>query len=402
MAARLRLTAALLLAAVPLFSLLALADPQQTGAAVDSVELTIERAQADLRGTFSTWAAKYGRTYLDDPQETEQRFRNWLATLEHVLEHSRKQSTMRLHLGASADMTDEEFRAAYLGQKSNGNPMLRAAKQLAPEQFRYRHDTELPEEVDWRKAGIVGPIKNQHMGGAPCGCCWTFATTGIAECINAMYTGEVVSLSEQQLISCDHAKPYEDAGCEGGDFGGGLHYIIAHGGINTEADYPYIAHDAPCNKTLEARKVVTLDAWEVVPPGNESALMQAVARHPVAVGVCVGPYIKNWRAYKGGIFDGGSCETPIDHAMVVVGYGSEDGRDYWLVKNSWNTEFGEEGYMKFPRDASKLGFGYASIAHEPAFPIKTSPNPPTPAMQQRLQRALGRGAGAATAATAEA
>lgn len=298
-----------------------------------------------------------------------------MANLEHVVKHSQKPSTMRLGISDSFDLTDEEFRAAYLGQRSSNNAVLRQGKEQDIERYRYRHDAALPNSVDWRKAGIVGPIKNQHAGGAPCGCCWTFATTGITECINAMYTGEVVSVSEQQLIDCDTAKPYEDVGCEGGDFTGGLHYIITHGGIDTEEDYPYLAKDDKCNTKKEGRRVVTLDAWETVPPGNESALMQALARHPVAVGMCVGPYIKSWRAYKGGIFDGGSCETPIDHAMVVVGYGTEDGHDYWLVKNSWNESFGEEGFIKFPRDTSKLGFGYASIAHEPAYPIKTSPNP---------------------------
>lgn len=359
----------------------------------------LAEAKADPRAAFEAWARLHSRTYLEDAQESEQRFRNWMETLEHVETHSRRQSSMQLGLGPFSDLTDEEFRERYLGQRSS-NPLLRAARDVGIEGFRYRNDAP-PAEVDWRKAGIVGPIKNQHVGGSPCGCCWTFATTGIAECINAMYTGEVVPLSEQQLIDCDHAKPYEDAGCEGGDFTGGLHYIITHGGINTEDSYPYLAHDSKCDRKAEQGRVVTLDAWETVPPGNETALMQAVARHPVAVGMCVGPNpnIKSWHAYEGGIFDGPSCETPIDHAMLVVGYGSQDGQDYWLVKNSWGTDFGEEGFIKFKRNTG--GFGYCSVAHEPAFAIKTSPNP-SPNSTQPARLAQLRSVAASGSSTAQA
>ena len=166
-----------------------------------------------------------------------------------------------------------------------------------------------------------------------------------------MYTGEMVAVSEQQLIDCDHAKPFEDLGCEGGDFTGafavsslspmtidqatdisgrctrfprscgvwplsasvsyrcaaantkarahlhvhrltgGMQYIINNGGIDTEEDYPYMALDAKCAVKKEGRRVVTLDAWESVPPGNETALMQAVSQHPVAVGMCCGDYL---------------------------------------------------------------------------------------------------------------
>jgi len=339
-------------------------------------QLRLDTAEVEPVKSFEEWAAAHGRTYLNDPVEKAQRYSQFLETVVRVGAYKRANadSTMKLGLNGFADWSDDEFRTAYLGQRAAPNPLLRAAKQVSIGSYVYAQD-ELVNEVDWRTKGIVGPIKNQHPHNAPCGCCWTFATTAITECINAMYTGKVVSLSEQQLIDCDHAPPFEDAGCKGGDFTGGLHYIITNGGINTEEAYPYVHTDNTCNKTLEEGRVVTLDSWEVVPPGNETALQQAVARHPVAVGMCVGPgdNILSWRAYTGGIFDGPSCETPIDHAMIVVGYGTEDGKDFWIVKNSWGEEFGEKGYIRFPK--GKGGFGYNSIAHEPAYPVKLHPNP---------------------------
>lgn len=341
-----------------------------SAAALDAV--TLEQLQVDPRAAFNAWVKLHARSYANDAQELEARYSVWTANMQHVLQHSLKQSSMQLGMNKFADMTEDEFRAAYLGYNSQRNPLL-AAKAPPIEEYRYRH-IQAPAAVDWRTSGMVGPVKDQHVGGAPCGCCWAFATIGMTECINAIYTGgEMTVLSEQQLIDCDHAKPFEDIGCEGGDFTGGMHYIITNGGIDTEADYPYVAQDDKCSTKKEGRKVVTLDAWEAVPPGNETALMQAVSQHPVAVGMCCGDFLADWHAYKGGIFDSPCCEMPIDHAVLVVGYGSEGGQDYWIVKNSWGTAYGEDGFIRFKRGLG--GFGQCSIAHEPAYAIKTSPNP---------------------------
>lgn len=353
-------------------------------ASVYSVQ--VSAAQADPVGAFEQWALTHQRQYLNDPLERAVRYGNFRDTVSRIAAHdsAKGPGSMTLGLNGFADWTDDEFRRAYVpqGQQFKQNP-LRAGKQLAIEDFAYAHD-KIVIDVDWRTKGVVGPIKNQHPNGAPCGCCWSFATTAAAECTNAMYTGTVVSLSEQQLIDCDRAPPYEDQGCKGGDFGGGLHYIITHGGIDTEEDYPYTASDGKCNRKKASRNVVSLDAWEAVPPGNETALQQAVARHPVAVGVCVGPgdNILAWRSYTGGIFEGPNCETPIDHAMLIVGYGSEGGKDFWIVKNSWGPAFGEAGYIRFPRGLG--GYGANSIAHEPAYAIKLHDNPKSDAAASGL------------------
>ncbi|KAK9830270.1 hypothetical protein WJX72_010697 [[Myrmecia] bisecta] len=268
-----------------------------------------------------------------------------------------------------AEMTDTEFRAAYLGQRTARPKGLTSA--VGP--YRYEN-VEPPKEVDWLAKGVVGPVKNQHVNGSPCGCCWAFATIGVVECINAMYTGSVTSLSEQQLIDCDTKPPYSDAGCEGGDFAGGMHYIIENEGIDTEDDYPYLAHDARCHKRRAHRGVVTIDAFEDVPTFNETALMQAVSQHPVGVALCVGPYIDDWHAYKSGIFDIEGCVDPLDHGMVVVGYGEEDGQKFWLLKNSWGPEWGDKGFLKLKRGLGNAG--HMGLATMPAYPIKTTPNPP--------------------------
>jgi C1A family cysteine protease len=252
----------------------------------------------------------------------------------------------------------------------------------------------MPDSVDWNAKGVVGHVKNQHVNGSKCGCCWAFATVGVTECINAMATGKMVSLSEQQLVDCDHKAPYHDEGCEGGDFLGGMKYIIKNGGIDDDIDYPYLAEDSKCQKAKAKRSVVTIDGTETVPRRNETALMQAVAHHPVGVALCVGPYIKEWRAYTGGIFDIKGCHKPLDHGMVVVGYGEEDGQAYWLLKNSWGAEWGDKGFMKLKRGLG--GPGHMGLAKIPAYPLKNATHA-SEAVLENVQAAAGADASIAAA-----
>lgn len=336
-------------------------------------QLATGKVKADARTVFKDWAAHYGKQLTEGTADFEERLQIWKDNVEHMIGQGNE---LLVSVNSLMDLHDDEFRSAFLGHsRRNGRAQLMDKYGKANLEYRYRY-VEPAESVDWRSKGIVGPIKNQHVNGSKCGCCWSFATIAVVESINALATGEMQVLSEQQLIACDKAAPYFDLGCKGGDFEGGMQYIIAHGGISLEDEYPYLAEDSKCNHKREHHRVVTVDAVEDVPGGNETALMQAVTMHPVGIGLCVGPWIKEWRAYTGGILKvPKNCEDPQDHAMPVVGYGTDDsGEKYWLLKNSWGETWGENGFLRLPRGMP--GNGSLGLAANPGYPVKIGANPP--------------------------
>jgi len=213
----------------------------------------------------------------------------------------------------------------------------------------------LPEAVDWRTEGIVTPVKDQGS----CGSCWAFSTVGSFEGQHAKKSGKLVSLSEQQLVDCSTEH------CDGGWMGNAFQYIIKAGGIESEEDYPYYAEDRTCQFNI-SKVAATLTGYvKVTPEGDEEALQQAVATiGPMSVGIDASH--SSFQSYESGVYYEAKCSpTHYDHAVTVVGYGSENGTDYWLVKNSWGAGWGEEGYIRMSRNRNNN----CGIAYKPYYPI---------------------------------
>ncbi|CBI21373.3 unnamed protein product, partial [Vitis vinifera] len=223
----------------------------------------------------------------------------------------------------------------------------------------------LPESVDWRETGAVNPVKDQRS----CGSCWAFSTVAAVEGINQIVTGELISLSEQELVDCDTEY---DMGCNGGLMDYAFDFIIKNGGLDTEKDYPYTGFDGECNLSGKSSKVVSIDGYEDVPPFDEKALQKAVAHQPVSVAVEAGG--RALQLYVSGIFTG-ECGTALDHGIVAVGYGTENGTDYWIVRNSWGSSWGENGYIRMERNMADAFSGKCGIAMEASYPIKNGENP---------------------------
>lgn len=305
------------------------------------------------------WMAKHGRAYADDAEKARRLevFRDNVAFIESV-NAAASQHKFWLEENQFADLTNAEFRATRTGLRPSSSRGNRA-----PTSFRYANVStgDLPASVDWRGKGAVNPVKDQ----GDCGCCWAFSAVAAMEGAVKLATGKLVSLSEQQLVSCDVKG--EDQGCEGGLMDDAFDFIIKNGGLAAESDYPYTASDDKCATAGAGAAAATIKGYEDVPANDEAALLKAVANQPVSVAIDGGD--RHFQFYKGGVLSGAAgCATELDHAITAVGYGvASDGTKYWLMKNSWGTSWGEDGYVRMERGvADKEGVcGLAMMASYP-------------------------------------
>jgi KDEL-tailed cysteine endopeptidase len=235
---------------------------------------------------------------------------------------------------------------------------------------------KLPDSVDWIEKGAVTKVKNQ----AQCGSCWAFSTTGALEGAWEIATGELVSLSEQQLVDC--AKKFQEAGCGGGEMDNAFKYA-EQTTMCTETSYPYKAKNGICQASNCSAGIPQggVVGFKDVAGDDTEALMDAVAQQPVSVAIEADQMA--FQLYRGGVLNG-TCGTRLDHGVLVVGYGTENGIDYWKVKNSWGPTWGMDGYLKVLR--GKKGPGECGIKMQPSYPVvkavapgpAPAPTPPTP------------------------
>jgi len=205
----------------------------------------------------------------------------------------------------------------------------------------------LPESVDHRDSGIVTPVENQGA----CGSCWTYSALGALESQHAKATGNLIALSKQQLLDCNTA----NYGCRGGWMNVAYRYIMAAGGINTADDYPYAGAQHRNCYFNPNNYVATMSTYVNIPRGDENAMKSAIALHgPVAVAVDASP--RDFMRYRSGVMKTDYCsQTAVTHAILAVGYGTDPYEgDYWLVKNSWGTTWGENGYIKMARNYNNM------------------------------------------------
>lgn len=309
---------------------------------------------------WDAWKAMHSKNY-SHVMEEKFRMKIYMENRVKIARHNQQahsgEKSYFMKMNHYGDLLHHEFVALMNGFDHAAHRELRASGQSDAITYLPPAFVEIPESVDWREHGAVTPVKDQGQ----CGSCWAFSTTGSLEGQHFRKTGKLVSLSEQNLVDCSTS--FGNNGCNGGLMDNAFKYIKANGGIDTEGSYPYEAMDDDCH--FNPRSVGADDKGFVdIKPGSETDLARAVATvGPVSIAIDASH--ETFQFYSHGVYDEPECdESALDHGVLAVGYGTEDGKDYWLVKNSWSEKWGQDGYIKMSRNRDNQ-CGIASCASYP-------------------------------------
>ncbi|KAG4066537.1 hypothetical protein HA402_007173 [Bradysia odoriphaga] len=314
-----------------------------------------------LKEEWHSFKLEHSKKY-DDPVEERFRQKIFLESKRKIAQHNQLYEmgkvTYKLGLNKYADLLHQEFVSTMNGFNRSTSNLYKSNIKSEAVTF-IEPDVDVPKSVDWRKKGAVTPIKDQGH----CGSCWSFSATGSLEGQHFRKSGKLVSLSEQNLVDC--SGKYGNDGCNGGLMDQAFQYIKANGGIDTEKSYPYEAVDDTCR--YDASNAGATDKGFVdIPQGDEEKLKKALATvGPVSVAIDASR--SSFQLYSEGIYYDPECSSEeLDHGVLAVGYGTdESGQDYWIVKNSWGTSWGKDGYILMARNKDN----HCGIATSSSYPL---------------------------------
>ena len=324
-------------------------------------------ASSSLIDRFRDWVDDYKIVIKNDDHEMIV-FEKWAINDKYIEDFNSKNYTFILGHNQFSGMDSNEF-SAYLGYSKKYEP----SNNLRGNDIKLVQSTNegfvsLPSSVDWVENGAVTGVKDQGQ----CGSCWSFSTTGALEGAYYIKHGDLVSFSEQQLVDCDNLKNGgRDHGCNGGLMDNAYSWISKNGGLCSESSYPYTSGtkktSETCMKTCSLIYGSDVDSFEDVTPNSDIAMMSALVNQPVSIAIEADQ--KEFQLYKSGVFTS-SCGTNLDHGVLVVGYGNIDDEDYYLVKNSWGTTWGTNGYIYLGRGSQyNDGAGQCGLLMEGSYPV---------------------------------
>lgn len=305
---------------------------------------------------FTNFQDRFSKRYASF-QEMKERFAIFKENFQTITAHnSNPVNNFTMGVNKFSDMTSDEFRAYVKGVQSAplGSYGCKSYSSSA---------SSAPSSMDWRQKGGVTSVKDQGQ----CGSCWTFSAAGSMEGAWAISQGKLIDLSEQQLVDCATGIAYGSHGCNGGQMEGADKYAIEQGMCSLAA-YPYVSGNTKTGgecKASTCSKVAHFSSCSDVKPNDQVSLKGAVAMQPVSVAVQADSAV--FQHYSSGVLTDSKCGTSLNHGVLAVGYGTENGQKYWLVKNSWGTGWGDAGYIKIGRSESTNDPGVCGIAIQPSF-----------------------------------
>lgn len=286
---------------------------------------------------FHDWQNEHN-VHFPTGEEWVERLEIFSENVDQMIIHNQSNATWTMGLNQYAHMTGDEWMRFIVGDGLTFPRFENDYANYMPPSYKAN-----PDSVDWRDKNVVTPVKDQKQ----CGSCWAFSATGAMEGVFAQKTGKLTAFSEQQLVDC--SDEYGNQGCNGGWPYQAIEYIQNFGGIATESSYPYKGVDSTCKSKITVVPDSKTSGFENIKDEND--METAATGRPISVAIGVNT---NFQLYQSGIYDS-SCAFSLNHAVLVVGYGSENGEDYWIVKNSWGSSWGEKGYIRMLKGKNQCG-----------------------------------------------
>eukprot|EP00750_Incisomonas_marina_P018921 INCI3175.1.p1 GENE.INCI3175.1~~INCI3175.1.p1 ORF type:complete len:474 (+),score=56.04 INCI3175.1:71-1423(+) len=347
-------------------------------AAVAAAQVDLDDHSLPIKARFNAFVEQFGKTYTAEEAETA--FSAFAKNDAKIRDYNSRGLTYTLGHNEWSDMTEDDFNSQMLGG------YVEKAESEKNYDYSLSQIKVTADAKDWVTLGAVTPVKNQGQ----CGSCWAFSTVMGIEGDLFVEQKKLISLSEQDLVSCDHNG---DQGCNGGLMDNAFKWVEENG-ICTEEAYPYTSGTGTtgtCETTCTP--AVKITGFKDVPPNDETSLLAAVDQQPVSVAIEADKSV--FQLYKSGVLTSKTCGTQLDHGVGIVGYGTLDGTDYWKVKNSWGASWGLEGYILMERNVNMCGISQSasyptgatasgsspspSVAPSPSSPAPSSPAPSSPA-----------------------
>ncbi len=299
-------------------------------------------AFSEIESAFLGYMTEYGKSY-STVAEYEMRLRNFAVKHAFITEHNANpgEHTFKVGHNKMSDWTQEEYEA-ILTYTSSGEHIADEVE-LSP----------ILGAVDWRNSGCVNAIKDQGQ----CGSCWAFSGTASTETSWCHAKGTLYSLSEQQQVDCNK----NCYGCNGGWANKAINYLKTSY-AESEKAYPYTARDGTCKYNASSATPVKTTGFTNVTADSPSAMKSALNSHVLSVAIQANKMV--FQTYTSGIFNASTCGTNLDHATNVVGWGTSGSTEYWIMRNSWGTSWGEKGYMQLEIVSGK---GICGIQMEPLY-----------------------------------
>jgi C1A family cysteine protease len=308
-----------------------------------SIALFSASVSATLMDRFYNWAETHKISVPEGEHEFLHLLTNWKNNDKIIDETNSKNLTYTLGHNAFSGMSLDEFaehmhfglNREFITSGSSLRGYSDAVSASVP--------VSVPTSVDWRTEGVVSPIQDQGQAGT----CYSFGTSCAVESAMAIKTGVLTKLSEQQIVDCSTIKNGgPNMGVNGGQIAPTLEWIGKTGGLCTEQAYPYgsgtTTVTGTCQKTCSKVSGSAVQSVVNVKPKSDADMMTALSKTVVSIGIQADQ--SSFQLYKSGVFTG-ACGSSLDHAVALTGYGTQNGLDYYILRNSWGQSWGQSGYM---------------------------------------------------------